>query len=151
MAGQRRKQTRQIGGGQSVTTVRRPPGGTRVEVGFPPSSVLVQEAPFADKRYIKQLFRRAITSFADIVDDEIPDTGRVTSTLAYIAPDGTIITAHNGSAQLSLFVRDIYSGRMRTVPLLDVYGGDSGLCIYRYVSLAGEQAGAAYLPFTRNR
>jgi len=125
MAGERKKQTHKISGGQRVTTSRRPPGGPRARFGFPHDSVLVHDAPVADKRNIRQLFRRAITRLADIIDDETPDTGKVNSTLAHIAPDGTIITAHNGSAQVTLFVRDMYTGRMRAVPLLEHTGRES--------------------------
>jgi hypothetical protein len=125
MAGERKKQTHKTSGGQRVTTARRPPGGPRARFGFPHDSVLVHDAPAADKRYIRQLFRRAISRLADIIDDEAPDTGKVSSTMAHIAPDGTIITAHNGTAQVTLFVRDIYSGRMRAIPLLEETGRDS--------------------------
>ena len=125
MAGERKKQTHKINGGQRATTARRPPKGPRARFGYPHDSVLVHDAPAADKRYIRQLFRRAITRLADIIDDEAPDTGKVSSTLAHIAPDGTIITAHNGTAQVTLFMRDLYTGRMHAVPLLEPTGRDS--------------------------
>lgn len=125
MSGKRKKKSHNIGGGQGITTVRRPPDGPRLRFGFPHNAVLVHEAPAADKRYIRQLFRRAVSRLAEMLDDETPDTGKVSSTMAHIAPDGTIITAHNGSAQVTLFVRDVYSGRMRAVPLLQDKGRDN--------------------------
>jgi hypothetical protein len=87
-------------------------------VGFPHDSILVHGAPHIDKRYIRQLFRRAETTLADIIEDESPDMSRLSSTLVWIAPDGHLLTAHNSTAQISLFIRDVYSGRMRVLPLL---------------------------------
>lgn len=125
MARKRKKQTHNVGGGQGITTVRRPPLGPRLRFGYPHDAVLVHDAPPSDKRYIRQLFRRAINRLADLLDDGVPDNGKVSSTVAHIAPDGTIITAHNGTAQITLFVRDVYSGRMRGIPLLDEHRDES--------------------------
>lgn len=118
MAVQRRKQVFDCGGGQKVTTFRRPQG-PRVRVGYPPDSVLASVAPAANRRYIRALFRRAIARLADIVEDENPVTGRVQSTLAHIAPDGTIITAHNSDAYVTLYIRDRQTRKIRALPLLD--------------------------------
>jgi hypothetical protein len=118
MAIQRRKQVFDCGGGQKVTTFRRP-GGPRVRVGYPPDSVLASVAPTAGRRYIRDLFHRAVERLADIIDDETPDTGRVATTLAHIAPDNTIITAHTSAAHVTLYVRNKRTHKVRAYPLLD--------------------------------
>lgn len=118
MTAQTRKQTRNVGGGQKVTTVRYPLGGPRPRLGLPHASILVHTAPLADKRYLRQLFTRATTRLTDLMDDEDINLSRVATTCLWIAPDGALLTAHNSNAQITLIARDIYGGRLRAFPLL---------------------------------
>lgn len=118
MKEQPRNQTRNVGGGQRVTTVRHPPAGPRARLGYPHDSVLVHAAPAADKYYLRHLFHRATARLADIIEDDQLDPRRVGTTCVWIAPDGTILTARNGTAQVTIFARDLYTGRMRAFPLL---------------------------------
>lgn len=118
MTAQKRKQIRHIGGGQKVTTVRYPLGGPRRHLGLPHASVLVHPAPYADKSYLRQLLRQTTPRLADLMDDESAAIGRVATTCLWIAPDGAMLTAHKSAAQITLFARDIYGGRLRAFPLL---------------------------------
>lgn len=119
MSGLKTKKTQDIGGGRRITTVRRSPGGPRSRVGYPPDAVLAHAAPAADKHYLRQLLARAQERLAENLDDDEGQVAPVDITLAYIGRDGTMITAHNGKGRITVFARDIYTGRVRAVPLLD--------------------------------
>lgn len=126
MAGNKRKQTFDISGGQKATTISR--GGPPVQFGAPQDAVLVHPAPFpvpvAGRRYIRQLFRRAIIRLVDLMDDDsLPADAPVASTLVYIAPDGKLMTAHSGAAQIIIFVRNAGTGAVRAIPLLKARPG----------------------------
>jgi hypothetical protein len=107
-----------IGSQKQILSARQTSTFAPAILGLPHDSVLAYRAPHISPSYIRSSLKRAMQRVRDIFEDPTLPVTLFTPTMAWIGDDDVITIAHKNQSQITLYARDIYSGRVKSMPLI---------------------------------